>query len=100
MTVDFPMRDDLAFRPSEMGAGWYIRADCRVCGESRYFGPALLTEKAGDVPLNRIEPRVRCVARPRLNKRGPACGGRMLMHPCPPLASNEYHPHHGKPGRP
>lgn len=59
--------------------GSYATATCKVCGEHRYLTRALMLEKAGDVALEKIEPRLRCVARPQSNKRGPACGGRMTL---------------------
>lgn len=86
------MPERLGFKPSEMGGGWYIRAECKTCRESRYLGRQMMIDRAGDVPLRLIEPRLRCVARPWSNKRGPACGGRMEMHPCAPSWTNEYHP--------
>lgn len=36
-----------------------------------------MIEKAGDVPLERIEGRLRCIE--RQTPRGPACGGRMTI---------------------
>ena len=63
--------------PSQIPEGSYIVAVCKVCGSPRYMTRALMIEKAGDIPLWKIEPRVRCIERPRLNKRGPACGGSM-----------------------
>lgn len=80
------------FTPSTIPAGAYATAVCQVCGEHRYVTRALMIEKAGDVPLDRIEPRLRCVARPPLDKRGPACGGRMTLtidapiRPCLPAS--------------
>lgn len=67
------------FTPSTIPAGAYATAVCSRCGEHRYVTRALMIEKAGDVPLSRIEPRLRCIARPQSNKRGPACGGRMTL---------------------
>lgn len=67
------------FTPSTIPAGAYATAVCCLCGEHRYVTRALMIEKAGDVPLDRIEPRLRCIARLRSNKRGPACGGRMTL---------------------
>ena len=84
------MTQPLGFKPSEMGEGWYIRADCQTCRESRYLGRQMMIAKAGDVPVRLIEPRLRCVARPLSNKRGPACGGRMTMMPCAPPSQNAY----------
>lgn len=65
--------------PSQIPPGQYVTALCKVCGEHRYLTRALMIEKAGDIPLDRIEPRLRCIARPRSNKRGPACGGKMTL---------------------
>lgn len=65
--------------PSQIPAGQYVTAHCKDCGEHRYVTRALMLAKAGDVPLSRIEPRLRCIARPRSNKRGPACGGPMTL---------------------
>lgn len=81
--------------PSQIPEGQYATATCTVCGEYRYLTRALMLEKAGDVALEKIEPRLRCIARPQSNKRGPACGGRMtlaLSGPIarPPEANAEY----------
>lgn len=65
--------------PSQIPAGQYATSTCKTCGEHRYLTRALMLEKAGDIPLDRIEPRLRCIARPRTDKRGPACGGRMTL---------------------
>jgi hypothetical protein len=73
------MSDRFALTPSQIPEGHYIVATCQRpgCGGRRYVTRALMLEKAGDIPLNLIERRVRCVERPRANKRGPACGGPM-----------------------
>ncbi|MDQ7813878.1 hypothetical protein [Brevundimonas sp.] len=73
------MTERFRIRPSEIPDGHYIVAVCQACHEHRYITRALMLEKAGDVPLSRIEPRLRCIARPRADKRGQACGGRMVM---------------------
>lgn len=86
------MAERLGFKPSEMGEGWYVEATCSTCREVRYLGRQMMIHRAGNVPLRQIEPRLRCVARARTDKRGPACGGRMTMHPRPPPSSNTYHP--------
>ncbi len=39
----------------------------------------MMIEKVGDVPMIEVERRVRCIARPMSNKRGPACGGKMVL---------------------
>lgn len=65
--------------PSRIPPGQYVTALCKVCGEHRYLTRALMIEKAGDIPLERIEPRLRCIARTRRDKRGAACGGRMTL---------------------
>jgi hypothetical protein len=65
--------------PSRIPAGQYVTALCQVCGEYRYVTRALMLEQAGDVPLDRIEPRLRCIARPLSDKRGAASGGRMTL---------------------
>jgi hypothetical protein len=65
--------------PSQIPPGQYVTAVCKACGEHRYVTRALMLEKAGDVPLDQIEPRLRCIARPRSDKRGAACGGRMTL---------------------
>lgn len=65
--------------PSGIPPGQYVTAVCKVCGEHRYLTRAQMIERAGDVPLDRIEPRLRCIARPRSDKRGAACGGRMTL---------------------
>lgn len=65
--------------PSRIPAGQYAIAVCRTCGAHRYMTRGLMIEKAGDVPLDRIEPRLRCIARPPLARRGPACGGGMTL---------------------
>lgn len=57
-----------------------------MCGEHRYLTRALMIEKAGDIPLERIEPRLRCIARTRRDKRGAACGGRMTLGLDGPIA--------------
>jgi hypothetical protein len=63
--------------PSTLPAGGYVVATCRTCGGHRYPARALMIEKAGDIPLDRIEGRLRCIE--RLRPRGPACGGRMTI---------------------
>ena len=65
--------------PSQIPAGQYATAVCKACGEHRYETRALMLERAGDIPLDRIEPRLRCIARPLANKRRAACGGRMTL---------------------
>jgi hypothetical protein len=68
----------MGFTPSTLPAETFVVATCTVCGGTRYPSRALMIEKAGDVPLERIEPRLRCIER-RGDKRGPACGGRMTI---------------------
>lgn len=72
--------------PSQIPPGQYATAVCRTCGEHRYLTRALMIEKAGDIPLDRIEPRLRCIARPGNDKRGAACGGRMTLGLDAPIA--------------
>lgn len=62
--------------PSTLPAGSYVVATCAACGGHRYVTRALMLEKAGDIPIDRIAARLRCIER-RGDKRGPACGGRM-----------------------
>lgn len=92
------MLTPLGFKPSSMGEGWYITAYCQRCGECRYLGRQYMIEKAGDVPVRLIEPRVRCFARPLSNKRGPACEGRMKFEVTGPPAASDYHPDHNTDG--
>lgn len=61
---------------AQLPLGEYVVAVCIRCRGCRYPTRALTIEKAGDIPLDRIEPRLRCVAR-NGDKRGPACGGAM-----------------------
>lgn len=68
----------LMFTPSTLPEGQYVVATCQVCGGHRYPSRALMLEKAGDIPLDRIAPRLRCIE--RKTPRGPACGGRMTIH--------------------
>jgi len=65
--------------PSQIPQGSYILAICQRpgCGGHRYLSRAVMIERAGDIPLNRIERRVRCVE--RKTPRGPACGGAMEL---------------------
>lgn len=65
------------WKPSDLPEGSYIIARCNDCGSSRYPSRALMIEKAGDIPIHLIEPRVRCIA--RKTPRGPACGGGMTF---------------------
>lgn len=67
------------FTPSTLPAGSYVIATCQRpgCGGHRYPSRELMLEKAGDVPLARIEARLRCFE--RREPRGPACGGRMTI---------------------
>ena len=75
------MRRPWSWRPSELPDGSSIMADCDRpdCLGRRYLPRAYLIEKVGDIPLFQIEPRLRCVERPRLNRRGAACGARMTL---------------------
>lgn len=66
------------FTPSTLPAGSHVVATCQVCGGHRYVSRALMLEKAGDIPLEQIAPRLRCIAR-NGDRRGPACGGRMTI---------------------
>jgi hypothetical protein len=61
-------------RPSQLGPHAYIEAVCPRCNGSRYLTRTYLLETVGDVDLDTIAHRVRCIERPRLDKRGPACG--------------------------
>lgn len=63
--------------PSTIPADGYVVATCRTCGGHRYPSRALMIEKAGDIPLDKIEGRLRCIE--RQSPRGPACGGRMTI---------------------
>lgn len=67
------------FTPSTMPPGSYVIATCQRpgCGGHRYPSRELMLEKAGDLPLARIESRLRCLERQQ--PRGPACGGRMRI---------------------
>jgi hypothetical protein len=67
----------VGFTPSTLPAGSYVIATCKTCGAHRYPSRALMIEKAGDVSLERIESRLRCLR--RREPRGPACGGRMTV---------------------
>lgn len=73
------MTRKFGFKPSTIPDGQYAVGICLRCRNARYLTRALMLEKAGDIPLDRIEPRLRCVARPVSDKRGPACGGRMTL---------------------
>lgn len=64
--------------PSTLPAGNYVVAICAACGGHRYITRALMLEKAGNIPIDRIAPRLRCIER-RDNKHGAACGGRMSI---------------------
>ena len=67
----------MAFTPSTLPADGYVVATCRRCGGHRYPSRALMIEKAGDIALDRIEDRLRCID--RQSPRGPACGGKMTI---------------------
>ena len=69
------------WRPSELPEGCHVAAAClkATCHGYRYLPRAYLVEKAGDVPLDGVENRLRCVERPLANKRGSACGGAMAL---------------------
>lgn len=69
----------VGFTPSTLPAGSYVIATCQRpgCGGHRYPSRALMIEKAGDVPLDRIEGLLRCLE--RREPRGRACGGRMAI---------------------
>ena len=70
--------DRITLRPSQLGAGHYVLAQCLTCREHRYLGPQFMIDHAGDIPIFQMSQRIRCVARPR-DKRGPACGGAMEL---------------------
>lgn len=67
------------FTPSTLPANSYVVATCQRpgCRGHRYPSRALMIEKAGDIPLDRIETRLRCIE--RKTPRGPACEGRMTI---------------------
>lgn len=67
----------MAYTPSTLPEGCYVVASCQVCGGHRYPSRALMLEKAGDLPLDQIAGRLRCIV--RKTPRGPACGGRMTI---------------------
>lgn len=69
------------WKPSELPEGDSVIATCVKpnCFGHRYLPRAYLIKKVGDIPLHRIEPRLRCIERPRLNRRGPPCGGAMTL---------------------
>ena len=69
----------LQMTPSQIPAGSWAVAVCSRCGGHRYLPRVYLIEKAGDVPLARIEARVRCIERVALDRRGAACGGAMVI---------------------
>lgn len=54
------------FTPSTMPADSYVLATCTVCQGHRYPSRALMLEKAGDLPLDQIAARLRCIE--------PGCG--------------------------
>lgn len=54
------------FTPSTLPEGSYAVATCQVCGGHRYPSRALMLEKTGDLPLNQIAGRLRCIE--------PGCG--------------------------
>lgn len=70
------MPEPFHWRVSELPEGHHLMAYCRRCQGHRYLPRALLLEKAGDVPVNTIQPRLRCIERGR-DKRGPRCDGAM-----------------------
>lgn len=72
------MEDPFPWTPSSLPRGSYIYGVCRTCGGVRYVTRAMMLARAGDIPFKRIENRLRCITR-RGDKRGPACGGRMLL---------------------
>lgn len=69
------------WRPPQLPAGCNVAAAClkATCYGYRYLPRAYLIERAGDVPLNWVEKRLRCVQRPLANKRSPACGRAMAL---------------------
>ena len=72
------MADPFPWTPSSLPRGSYIYGVCQACRGVRYVTRAMMLERAGDVPFKRIENRLRCIARVT-DKRGPACGGRMIL---------------------
>lgn len=93
------MAGRLRLTPSQIPAEAWPVATCQVCGGHRYPSRALMIEKAGDVPLDRIEPRLRCIAR-NGDRRGPPCGGRMTLDlaggPARPPEANAAWPQFGE----
>lgn len=71
------MTQRLAFTVDDLQPGRHIMAVCRRCQDARYLTRPLLHQVAADQTLAEVERRVRCIARPLTNKRGPACGGAM-----------------------
>ena len=67
--------------PSGLPEGGIVMAVCirPDCAGYRYLPRDYLIEKAGEEPLHQIERRLRCVERPWLNRRGPACWGNMTL---------------------
>lgn len=60
-------------------------ADCDrpACLGRRYLPRSYLIDKVGDIPLFQVQPRLRCVERPPLDRRGRACGATMTLHFAP-----------------
>ena len=79
------MAERLSLTSAQLAEDQHVAAVCQVCGGARYPGRALMIERAGDIPLARIEPCLRCVALHR-NKRGPACSGSMAFELAAPRA--------------
>jgi hypothetical protein len=69
----------LRFTIDDVDPDLHVRATCERCREARYLTRPLLGAMAPGQLLAQVEARVRCVARPWSNKRGPACGGKMIL---------------------
>jgi hypothetical protein len=75
------MPEPFWWKPSEIPDGACVMASCvrPDCDGHRYLPRAYLIEKAGDIPLNQIQRRLRCVERPRLDRRAKPCGSGMSL---------------------
>jgi hypothetical protein len=71
------MAEPFSWKPSELPEGQYVYGVCQKCGDVRYVTRAMMLEKVGDLPFNRIAGRLRCIG--RQEPRGPRCGGPMEL---------------------
>jgi hypothetical protein len=73
------MPERFGMTPSQLRPETVIAAVCLTCGGHRYVLRSVILAKLGDVPLNQVEPLLKCIERPRLDRRARRCGGAMEL---------------------